>query len=204
VTVRRIFFRGHVETGEADRRTDSGTGTTEAADHSPEQENIMTQQVRPIPEGFHTITPHLVCSGAADALAFYSQAFGAVETSRMPGPNGKIMHAQMRIGDSFFMLADDFPDYGCVGPLALKNTPVYIHLYVEDVDALYAQAVEAGAKPIMQVADMFWGDRYGQLEDPFGHRWSIATHKRDMTPEQMREEMQKSMAMGQGCEGAQQ
>jgi uncharacterized glyoxalase superfamily protein PhnB len=177
---------------------------TEAADHSPEQENIMTQQVRPIPEGFHTITPHLVCSGAADALAFYTRAFGAVETSRMPGPDGKIMHAQMRIGDSFFMLADDFPDYGCVGPLALKNTPVYIHLYVEDVDALYAQAVEAGAKPIMQVADMFWGDRYGQLEDPFGHRWSIATHKRDMTPEQMREEMQKSMAMGQGCEGAQQ
>jgi uncharacterized glyoxalase superfamily protein PhnB len=175
-----------------------------AADHSPEQENIMTQQVRPIPEGFHTITPHLVCSGAADALAFYSQAFGAVETSRMPGPNGKIMHAQMRIGDSVFMLADDFPDYGSVGPLALKNTPVYIHLYVEDVDTLYAQAVEAGAKPIMRVADMFWGDRYGQLEDPFGHRWSIATHKRDMTPEQMREEMQKSMAMGQGCEGAQQ
>lgn len=164
----------------------------------------MTQQVRPIPEGFHTITPHLVCSGAADALTFYKQAFGAVETSRMPGPDGKIMHAQMRIGDSLFMLADDFPDYGSVGPLALKNTPVYIHLYVEDVDALYAQAVEAGAKPIMQVADMFWGDRYGQLEDPFGHRWSIATHKRDMTPEQMREEMQKSMAMGQGCEGAQQ
>jgi len=164
----------------------------------------MTQQVRPIPEGFHTITPHLVCSGAADALAFYTRAFGAVETSRMPGPDGRIMHAQMRIGDSFFMLADDFPDYGCVGPLALKNTPVYIHLYVEDVDALYAQAVAAGAKPIMQVADMFWGDRYGQLEDPFGHRWSIATHKRDMTPEQMREEMQKSRAMGQGCEGAQQ
>jgi uncharacterized glyoxalase superfamily protein PhnB len=162
----------------------------------------MTQQVRPIPEGFHTITPHLVCSGATDALAFYTRAFGAVETSRMPGPDGKIMHAQMRIGDSFFMLADDFPDYGCVGPLALKNTPVYIHLYVEDVDALYAQAVAAGAKPIMQVADMFWGDRYGQLEDPFGHRWSIATHKRDMTPEQMRAEMEKSMS--ENCAGARQ
>jgi uncharacterized glyoxalase superfamily protein PhnB len=100
------------------------------------------------------------------------------------------------------MLADDFPDFGCVGPLTLKNTPVYIHLYVEDVDAVYAQAVEAGAKPVMPVADMFWGDRYGQIEDPFGHRWSIATHKRDMTPEQMRDEMMKSM--DQTCAGAQQ
>jgi uncharacterized glyoxalase superfamily protein PhnB len=176
-----------------DRRTDSNT------EPFTEQEIIMTQQVRPIPEGFHTITPHLVCSGAADALTFYTKAFGAVETSRMPGPDGKIMHAQMRIGDSLFMLADDFPDYGCVGPLALKNTPVYIHLYVEDVDTAFARAVEAGAKPIMPVADMFWGDRYGQLEDPFGHRWSIATHKRDMTPEQMRAEMEASM--GQGCAG---
>jgi uncharacterized glyoxalase superfamily protein PhnB len=177
-----------------DRRKDSST------DPFTEQEIIMTQQVRPIPEGFHTLTPHLVCSGAADALTFYTKAFGAVETSRMPGPGGKIMHAQMRIGDSIFMLADDFPDFGSVGPAALKNTPVYLHLYVEDVDAAFARAIEAGGKPIMPVADMFWGDRYGQLEDPFGHRWSIATHKRDMTPEQMREEMGKSM--GQGCEGA--
>jgi PhnB protein len=178
-----------------DRRTDSST------DPFTEQEIIMTQQVRPIPEGFHTLTPHLICSGAADALTFYTKAFGAVETSRMPGPNGKLMHAQMRVGDSVFMLADDFPDYGSVGPSALKNTPVYLHLYVEDVDAAFARAVEAGAKPIMPVSDMFWGDRYGQLEDPFGHRWSIATHKRDMTPEQMRAEMEQSM--GQGSAGAQ-
>jgi uncharacterized glyoxalase superfamily protein PhnB len=180
-----------------DRRTDSST------EPFTEQETIMTQQVRPIPEGFHTITPHLVCSGAAEALTFYKQAFGAVENSRMPGPDGKIMHAQMRIGDSLLMLADDFPDYGCVGPNALKNTPVYIHLYVEDVDAVYARAVEAGAKPIMPVSDMFWGDRYGQIEDPFGHRWSIATHKRDLTPEQIQEEMEKS-PMGQDCAGAKQ
>jgi len=177
-----------------DRRTDSST------ESSTEQEIIMTQQVRPIPEGFHTITPHLVCCGAADALTFYAQAFGAVETMRLPAPGGKLMHAQMRIGDSNFMLADAFPESGCVDPRALNNTPVYIHLYVDDVDAVWTRAVEAGAKPLMPVTDMFWGDRYGQVEDPFGHRWSMATHKRDLTPEQMQEEMQKSM----GCGGEQQ
>ena len=155
----------------------------------------MTQQVRPIPEGFHTLTPHLVCSGAADALTFYTKAFGAVETSRMPGPGGKIMHAQMRIGDSIFMLADDFPDFGSVGPAALKNTPVYLHLYVEDVDAAFARAIEAGGKPIMPVADMFWGDRYGKLEDPFGHHWSVATQLRKLTPEEIRENMMKMGGM---------
>jgi uncharacterized glyoxalase superfamily protein PhnB len=112
------------------------------------------------------------------------------------------MHAQMRIGDSIFMLADAFPESNCVDPRALNNTPVYIHLYVDDVDAVWTRAVEAGAKPLMPVTDMFWGDRYGQIEDPFGHRWSIATHKRDMTPEQMRDEMMKSM--DQTCAGAQQ
>jgi uncharacterized glyoxalase superfamily protein PhnB len=192
----KFFCAGVSKPRKPDRRTDSST------DIFIEQETIMTQSVRPIPEGFHTITPHLVCSGAADALTFYKQAFGAVEIGRMPGPNGKIMHAQMRIGDSIFMLADDFPDYGCVGPLALKNTPVYIHLYVEDADAAFARAVEAGARATMPMADMFWGDRYGQLEDPFGHRWAIATRKRDLTPEQMREAMEKSM--DQTCAGAQQ
>jgi uncharacterized glyoxalase superfamily protein PhnB len=159
----------------------------------------MQGQVRAIPEGFHTITPHLVCAGAADAIEFYKKAFGAIETGRMPGPGGKIMHAQLRIGDSPIMLADDFPEFGCNGPQALKGTPVFIHLYVNDADATWAQAVAAGAKPVMPLADMFWGDRYGQLDDPFGHRWSIATHKRDMTPQQMQEEMQKSMQQGQGC-----
>ena len=166
----------------------------------------MTRQAAasPIPAGFHTITPHLVCDGAADALTFYAQAFGAQELSRMPGPGGRLMHAQVRIGDSLLMLADAFPDFGSVGPLALKNTPVYIHLYVEDVDAAYARAVEAGAKPLMPPADMFWGDRYGQVEDPFGHRWSIATHERDMTPQQMMDEMGRTMGQaGQGCAGAQ-
>ena len=159
----------------------------------------MQEQVRAIPEGFHTITPHLVCAGAAEAIEFYKKAFGAVETGRMPGPGGKIMHAQLRIGDSPIMLADDFPEFGCNGPQALKGTPVFIHLYVNDADATWAQAVAAGAKPVMPLADMFWGDRYGQLDDPFGHRWSIATHKRDMTPEQMRDEMAASMRSGEGC-----
>ena len=169
-----------------------------------EQGTAEQGAVRPIPEGFRTITPHLICSGAAAALAFYQQAFGAQELSRMPGPGGKILHAQIRIGDSLLMLADEFSDAGSAGSQPSANMHVYIHLYVEDADALFARAVEAGARPLMPPADMFWGDRYGQVEDPFGHRWSIATHKRDMTPQQMREEMEKAMSqMGQGCGGAQ-
>jgi PhnB protein len=153
--------------------------------------------VRPIPEGMHTVTPHLVCDGAADALAFYAQAFGAVEMGRMEGPGGKIMPAQMTIGDSHIMLADAFPEYGSRGPLDLQGTPVVIHLYVPDADATWEQALAAGAKPVMPLSDMFWGDRYGQVVDPFGHRWSIATHQRDMTPEQMQAAMQEAMTKGQ-------
>ncbi|CAN7217144.1 VOC family protein [Pseudoduganella sp. LjRoot289] len=151
-------------------------------------------QVAPIPEGFHTITPHLVCEGAADAIEFYKKAFNAVEMGRMPGPGGKVMHAQVKIGSSIVMLVDDFPEWGSIGPKALKGSPVVIHMYVEDVDAVYKQAVDAGGTPKMPPADMFWGDRYGMVTDPFGHLWSIATHKRDMTPEQMQQEMQKSMS----------
>jgi uncharacterized glyoxalase superfamily protein PhnB len=160
---------------------------------------IMQEQVRAIPEGFHTVTPHLVCAGAAQAIEFYKNAFGAVEVGRMPMPDGKIGHAEIRIGDSRVMLADDFPDYGSKGPLALKGTPVFIHLYVNDADAVFQQAVNAGAKPVMPLADMFWGDRYGQVEDPFGHRWSIATHKRDLSMEQMQEGMKQMMEQKPGC-----
>jgi uncharacterized glyoxalase superfamily protein PhnB len=163
----------------------------------------MQEQVRAIPEGFHTVTPHLLCAGALDAHEFYKKAFGAVEIGRMPGPGGKIMHAEIRIGDSRLMLADAFPEYGSNGPLALKGTPVFIHLYVNDADAVFQQAVAAGARPIMPLADMFWGDRYGQVEDPFGHRWSIATHKRDLTMEQMQEGMQQMMQQKQDCAGEQ-
>lgn len=159
----------------------------------------MTQaNVSPIPAGMHTITPHLVCEGAAEAIEFYKKAFNAVEQGRMPGPDGKLMHAMLRIGDSPLMLVDDFPDWGSVGPKALKGSPVTIHLYVPDADAVFNQAVAAGAQPKMPLADMFWGDRYGVVIDPFGHSWSIATHQRDMTPEQMQAEMEKTMAQGCG------
>lgn len=149
----------------------------------------MNQAVRPIPEGYRTVTPHLVCDKAGEAIDFYKKAFGAVELARMPGPDGRIMHAELRIGDSPIMLADAFPEFGSQGPLALKGSPVTIHLYVNDADAAWARALEAGARPTMELADMFWGDRYGQVADPFGHLWSIATHKRDMTDEQIMEAM---------------
>jgi PhnB protein len=150
---------------------------------------MTTSKVKPIPEGMHTATPHLVCDGAAQAIEFYKKAFGAVETARLPGENGKLMHAAIRIGDSTIMLVDEMPEWGSLGPNALNGSPVTIHLYVEDVDAFVARAVAAGAKVTMQVQDMFWGDRYGQLHDPFGHHWSVATHIRDVTPDEMREGM---------------
>ena len=156
----------------------------------------MSQPVRPIPEGYHSVTPHLVCEGAADALAFYRQAFGAVEIARMSGPDGKIMHAELRIGDSPLMLCDAFPEYGSRGPLALGGSPVVIHLYVDDADAVWERALAAGAKPLMALGDAFWGDRYGQVVDPFGHRWSIATHQRDLTPQQIQEGMAREMGSG--------
>ena len=126
-----------------------------------------------IPQGMHSVTPHLVCAGAAKAIDFYKQAFGAQETARMPGPDGKLMHAAVRIGDSTVMLADEMPEWGSLGPKSLKGSPVTIHLYVDDVDSFVARAVKAGAKVTMPVADQFWGDRYGKLEDPFGHHWSV-------------------------------
>ncbi|MGO9006068.1 MAG: VOC family protein [Beijerinckiaceae bacterium] len=147
--------------------------------------------VKPIPDGMHSVTPHLVCAGAADAIEFYKKAFDAVETGRLPGAQGKLMHAAIRIGDSTVMLADEFPNWGSFGPKSLKGSPVVIHLYVENVDEFVARAVAAGAKITMPVAEMFWGDRYGQLEDPFGHRWSVGTHVRDVDPEEMRQAMQK-------------
>lgn len=151
--------------------------------------------VKPIPEGMHSLTPHLICAGAADAINFYSKAFDAVELIRLPGPQGKLMHACIRIGDSALMLVDENPEWGLRGPKSLQGSPVTVHLYVENVDATVAQAVAAGAKVTMPVADAFWGDRYAQLEDPFGHRWSVATHTRDMNPE----EIQQAMAKMGGC-----
>ncbi|MGF6765204.1 PhnB protein [Paraburkholderia sp. GAS33] len=143
--------------------------------------------VKPIPEGMHSLTPHLICAGAADAIRFYTEAFGAVEQFRLPGPEGKLMHACVKIGDSMLMLVDEMAGCSMLGPKSLKGSPVAIHLYVTNVDATVEQAAAAGARVTMPPADMFWGDRFAQLEDPFGHRWSVATHTRDVSMEEMQE-----------------
>jgi len=146
-------------------------------------------RTKAVPKDMHSVTPHLVCAGAADAIEFYRKAFGATEEVRLPGPGGKLMHAMIRIGGSAIMLADEMPEWGSLGPKALKGSPVTIHLYVDDVDTFVERAVKAGAKVTMPVDDMFWGDRYGKLEDPFGHHWSVATHQRDVTAEEMAQAM---------------
>lgn len=143
-------------------------------------------KVKPIPDGMNMVTPHLVCKGAAKAIEFYKKAFGAEERFRLDTPDKKkILHASLSIGGSAIMLADEFPDRGSVGPETLKGTPVVIHLYVEDADSVFDQAVRAGATVTMPLQDMFWGDRYGQLRDPFGHSWAVATHVRDVSLEEM-------------------
>jgi PhnB protein len=156
------------------------------------REKTMSQSaVKAIPEGMHSLTPHLVCAGAAEAIEFYKKAFGAVEQMRVPTPDGKLMHASMKIGDSVLMLMDEMPNHRALGPIALKGSPVTIHLAAENVDALIERAVAAGAKLVMPAADMFWGDRYGQVDDPFGHHWSIATHIRDVSPQEMQQAVQQ-------------
>jgi PhnB protein len=149
-------------------------------------------KVKAIPEGMHSITPHLVCAGAAHAIDFYKKAFGATEVARLPGPDGKLMHGAVRIEESVVMLVDENPQWGALGPKALKGSPVTIHVYVADVDGFVARAVKAGAKVIMPIDDMFWGDRYGIIEDPFGHHWSVATHIRDVKPEELSDAMRKA------------
>ena len=140
---------------------------------------------KPIPDGFHTITPHLVVSDAAKAIEFYKKAFGAQEIERFMRPDGKaVMHAQLKIGDSMMMLGSEFPPH-CLSPKSRGGTSVSLHLYVENADATFDRAVKAGCKVKMPMTDQFWGDRYGQVEDPFGHEWSIATHKKDLTQDQI-------------------
>lgn len=144
-----------------------------------------------IADGMHTVTPHIIVNGAVDAIEFYKKAFDATEVMRMPTPTGKLMHAAINIGDSRVMLVDENADWNIRGPKLLGGTPVTIHLSVEDVDTVYAQAVAAGATAIMPVADQFWGDRYGIVQDPYGHHWSIATHVFDLTPEELQANMLK-------------
>lgn len=143
-------------------------------------------QVQPIPAGYHTLTPYLIVRGAAHAIEFYRRAFGAEEVCRLPGPDGfSIGHAEIKIGDSHVMLADEDPQYGTKAPPSSGGTSVSLHMYVADVDAAFQRAVDAGATARMPPTDMFWGDRYGKLVDPFGHEWGLATHKEDVTPEEM-------------------
>ena len=147
----------------------------------------MPKAKNPIPEGFHTLTPHLtVQKGAADYIEFLKRAFKAVEVSRSPGPGGKLMHAHVRIGDSNLMFNDDFPEFGAPA-IGVGNWPVSLNLYVPDADAVFEQAVTAGCEVVMPLQDQFWGDRYGLVKDPFGFTWAIATHVEDVSAEEMKE-----------------
>ena len=149
--------------------------------------------VKAIPEGYHTLTPYMTVRDAARAIEFYKQAFGAVERGVMKGPDGKVMHAELVIGDSIVMLADEQPQFGALSPQSTGGAGMGLHIYLQDVDSAFDRAVKAGAKVEMPVSDMFWGDRYGKLADPFGHKWSIATHKADLSPEQMEQGMKEMM-----------
>ena len=146
----------------------------------------MTAAVKAIPEGYHSVTPYLIFSGASDAIAFYKRALGAEEVMRMADPGGRIQHAEIKIGDSRIMLADEHPEIQALSPKTVGGSPVSIHLYVEDVDTAVEHAVAAGAKLIRPVADQFYGDRLGGIEDPFGYRWFIATHKEDLSMDEIR------------------
>ena len=142
--------------------------------------------VRPVPEGFHTVTPSLIVPNAAKAIEFYKKALGAEEVMRMPTPDGKIGHAELKIGDSIIFISDEFPNMGTAkSPQTLGGCTGSLNLYVKDVDSLFQQAVAAGGKTTMPVADMFWGDRYGTFTDPFGYSWGIATHKADLSPQEI-------------------
>jgi len=149
---------------------------------------------QPIPEGYHTITPYLAVDDAAQAIDYYTRAFGAKERVRMEAPDGKIGHAELEIGDSLIMLADQFPQATTSPPTELGGTSASVFMYVEDVDAVVKRAVDAGATVTMEVADQFWGDRFGSVKDPFGHLWSIATHVEDVPPEEMAERAKAAMA----------
>jgi PhnB protein len=150
--------------------------------------------VKAIPVGHHTVTPYLTIKNAAKALEFYKRAFGATETVKLMMPDGRLGHAELRLGDSLIMLSDEFPEYGGKAPDTLGGSPVNIHLYVENVDAFFKKALTAGAKERKPVMDQFYGDRSGQLEDPFGHLWWVATHKEDVAPEELQKRVQAMCA----------
>ncbi len=157
----------------------------------------MAQKAQAIPKGYHTVTPSLFVAGAAKAIEFYKKAFGAEERMRFPAPDGSIMHAELTFGDSTVMLADEMPDQGGRGPKSIGGTPVSFFIYRENVDAAWKQAVAAGGKEIVPLADQFWGDRTGCLEDPFGHQWWLAQHIQDLTPEQLQKNAEAFFSQGQ-------
>jgi len=156
---------------------------------------MPAKPVKPIPDGYHTLTPFLTCRDAARAIEFYKKAFGAeVRGGVAKGPDGKVMHAELKIGDSIIMLSDEFPEFGSLSPQAVGGSGMGLHIYLDGVDAAFDRAVKAGAQVEMPVMDQFWGDRYGKLKDPFGHKWSIATHVKDLSEEEMKRAMDEAMA----------
>jgi PhnB protein len=160
----------------------------------PSREEGRPMTVQPIPQGYHSATPYLAVDDAANAIEYYKTAFGAEERVRMNAPDGKIGHAEIQIGDSLIMLSDPFPDSSTIPPKELGGTTSSVFLYVEDVDAVVKRAVDAGAIVKTEVEDQFWGDRFGTIEDPFGHIWSVATHVEDVPPEEIAERAKAAMA----------
>lgn len=154
--------------------------------------------VRPIPDGYPRVTPYLIVAGASAAIEFYTSVLGAAERMRMGAPGGKVGHAELEIGDSVVMLADEAPEMDALSPGTVGGTPVSLHVYVEDADGVFARAIEAGAKELQPVEDKFYGDRTGTFEDPFGHRWHVASHVEDVPPEEMEKRMAEAMAGGSG------
>ncbi len=151
--------------------------------------------VKPIPEGYHTLTPFLTVRDAERAIEFYKKAFGAKERGGVAkGPDGKVMHAEIQIGDYIIMLSDEFPEFGSLSPQSIGGSPMGLHIYIDNVDAAFDRAVKAGAQVEMPVMDQFWGDRYGRLKDPFGHKWSIATHVKDLSQNEMKQAMDEAMS----------
>jgi PhnB protein len=166
--------------------------------YNKERNNFMP--VKPIPEGYHSVTPYLIVRGAADAIEFYQKAFGAVELFRFPAAEGKIGHAEIKIGDSPIMMADEFPAMGYKGPQSIGGSPVSLMIYVEDVDTVFDRAVDAGATVKEALQDKFYGDRTGTVVDPFGHVWHLATHKEDVSMEEMQERIKAHTSSASGAE----
>jgi PhnB protein len=179
-----------------------GLIASRACDRHPSRAATITHgrrsqaMAKPIPDAYPRLTPYLIVDGANAAIEFYRSVLGAIERVRMPAPEGRVGHAELQLGDSMIMLADEFPDMGVRGPKTIGGTPVSLHVYVEDVDSVFENAVQAGATALRPVEDRFYGDRSGQFEDPFGHRWDVSTHVEDVPPEEMSRRAAEAMAAG--------